>query len=76
MRLPQRDQQDSIWLNGLALAKGAYRVQYKDGKVESSFGRLPPTVLFVERAALVEHMISEIERLEPERSIHLNEEIV
>lgn len=67
IRLPVRGQQDSIWLNGLGLAKGAYSLSNKNGKTSSSFSKLPPSVLFVERAALVEHMISEIKRLQPER---------
>ena len=67
IKLPARGQQDSIWLNGLALAKGSYRVMYKNGQLNKSFSVLPPTVLLVERAALVEHMILEIERLEPDR---------
>ncbi len=66
IRLPERGQ-DSIWMNGLGLSKGAYRVQAKDGKVKESFSPLPPSVLLVERAALVDHMISELHRLEPER---------
>ena len=55
-------------MNGLAFAKGAYRVQNKNGKIVTSFNALPPSVLFVERAALVDHMITEIGRLEPDRS--------
>ena len=70
-----RGQQDSIWLNGLALAKGAYRVQYKNGKLNKSFNTLPPSVLFVERAALVEHMILEIERIESDRYVSFSQEL-
>lgn len=69
MRLPKRGQPDSVWLNGLALSKGAYQVKYNEGKLTSRFSPLPPSVLFVERAALVEHMIAEVERLQPERYI-------
>jgi len=70
IRLPERGQ-SSIWLNGLGLSKGAYRIVNRDGKVTESFSPLPPSVLLVERAALVEHMMSELKRLEPDRiSLH------
>ena len=54
-------------MNGLGLSKGAYRIIQRDGKVTEGFNPLPPSVLLVERAALVEHMIAELERLEPDR---------
>jgi hypothetical protein len=66
VRLPERGQ-DSIWVNGLCLSKGGYNFISKDGKVKESFSKLPSTVLLVERAALIEHLISELNRLEPSR---------
>ena len=57
-------------MNGLGLSKGAYSIMKRDGKVSESFRPMPPSVLLVERAALVEHMISELERLEPDRLFH------
>ena len=54
-------------MNGLGLAKGGYSIMNKDGKVTETFSLMPPSVLRVERAALVEHMIWELERLEPDR---------
>ena len=54
-------------MNGLGLSKGAYSIMNRDGKVTETFRPMPPSVLLVERAALVEHMIAELERLEPDR---------
>ena len=69
IRLPERGQ-GYVWMNGLGLSKGAYSIMKRDGQVSESFRPMPPSVLLVERAALVEHMISELERLEPDRLFH------
>ena len=71
MRLPERGQ-GGVWLNGLALSKGAVRNHFVDGKLTSSLNRLPPSVLFCERAALVEHLILELQRLQPDRCDRLS----
>ena len=66
MRLPERGQA-GVWLNGLALSKGAVRNQFVDGKLTCGLNKLPPSVLFCERAALVDHLILELQRLQPDR---------
>lgn len=68
IRLPEPGAK-SIWLNGLAVSKGAYSNRQIDGKVKSRFSKLPASVLLVERAALVEHMLLEMQRLEQDRCV-------
>ena len=66
MRLPERGK-GPTWLNGLSLSKGAVSHKYVDGKAITAGPMALQDVLFVERAALVEHLMLELKRLEPDR---------
>lgn len=66
---PQVDEQDIMLTNASIISRNFV---LGPGKVDCKpADPLPPGALFVERAALVEHLYFEAQRLQPERCVYL-----